>query len=148
MTAQAITRDPAPSGSRIPAEELAAFIARVLVAVGLPDLDACGVAELMTRADLRGADGHGIFRLPQYVRRIRAGGINVRPQIRVVQEREAAALVDGDNGMGHLVKAGVGWVGVRRSNHAGPAALYAMMPLAKKRPSCWTWRPPSSPTAA
>jgi LDH2 family malate/lactate/ureidoglycolate dehydrogenase len=44
--------------------------------------------------------------------------------------------------MGHLVmrfaaqvamnkakRAGVGWVGVRRSNHAGPAALYAMMPL-------------------
>jgi L-2-hydroxycarboxylate dehydrogenase (NAD+) len=24
---------------------------------------------------------------------------------------------------------GVGWVGVRQSNHAGPAALYAMMPL-------------------
>ena len=52
-------------------------------------------------------------------------------------------LVDGDNGMGHLVMrfaamtaiekarhAGVGWVGARMSNHAGPAALYAMMPLA------------------
>jgi len=96
----------------------------------------------MTLADLRGADGHGIFRLPQYVRRIKAGGINLRPEIRVAHEREAAALVDGDNGMGHLVmrfatqvaitkaaSAGVGWVGIRRSNHAGPAALYAMMPL-------------------
>jgi LDH2 family malate/lactate/ureidoglycolate dehydrogenase len=27
-------------------------------------------------------------------------------------------------------QAGVGWVGARMSNHAGPAALYAMMPLA------------------
>jgi L-2-hydroxycarboxylate dehydrogenase (NAD+) len=27
-------------------------------------------------------------------------------------------------------RAGVGWVGARMSNHAGPAALYAMMPLA------------------
>jgi LDH2 family malate/lactate/ureidoglycolate dehydrogenase len=27
-------------------------------------------------------------------------------------------------------RAGIGWVGVRQSNHAGPAALYAMMPLA------------------
>ncbi len=39
----------------------------------------------MILADLRGADGHGIFRLPQYVRRIRAGGMNVRPNIRVAR---------------------------------------------------------------
>jgi L-2-hydroxycarboxylate dehydrogenase (NAD+) len=132
----------ADSGSRIPPEELKAFIGRALVAVGMPDADARSVAHLMTLADLRGADGHGIFRLPQYVRRIRAGGINLHPAIKVVHERTAAALVDGDNGMGHLVmrfatqvainkaeSAGVGWVGIRRSNHAGPAALYAMMPL-------------------
>ncbi len=98
----------------------------------------------MILADLRGSDGHGIFRLPQYVRRIRAGGMNVRPNIRLVQETDATALVDGDNGMGHLVmrfaaqvaiekahRAGIGWAGVRQSNHAGPAALYAMMPLAR-----------------
>jgi LDH2 family malate/lactate/ureidoglycolate dehydrogenase len=70
--------------------------------------------------------------------------MNVRPTIRVVQDTEATALVEGANGMGHLVMrfaaqvaiekaehAGVGWVGVRQSNHAGPAALYAMMPLAR-----------------
>ena len=124
---------------RFPAADLEAFIARVLAAVGLPEADARQVGRLMTRADLRGADGHGVFRLPQYVRRIRAGGMNVRPVVRAVRETDAAALVDGDNGMGHLVmgfaarlamyraaRQGVGWVGVRRSNHAGPAALYAM----------------------
>src|SRR5690606_5720500 len=65
------------------------------------------------------------------------------PNIRVTEEWPAAALVDGDNGMGHLVmrfaaetaiakakQAGVAWVGARMSNHAGPAALYATMPLA------------------
>src|SRR3989441_10159156 len=119
-----------------------AFIARAPGAFGLPPSDAAEVARLMVRADLRGADGHGIFRLPQYVRRIRAGAVNVRPRIGVASETEAMALVDGDNGMGHLVmgfatrlamdkaaRQGVSWVGVRRSNHAGPAALYAMMPL-------------------
>ncbi len=128
--------------TRFPAPRLEAFTARALGAVGLPAEDARAVAELMIRADLRGADGHGIFRLPQYVRRIRAGGMNVRPRIQPVRETEAAALVDGDNAMGHLVmrfaarlavekaaRRGVGWVGVRGSNHAGPAALYAMMPL-------------------
>jgi L-2-hydroxycarboxylate dehydrogenase (NAD+) len=132
----------ADSGTRFPAGALEAFIGRAFVAAGMPGADAGSVARLMTLADLRGADGHGIFRLPQYVRRIHAGGINLHPAIKVVHERAGAALVDGDNGMGHLVMrfatqvairkagaAGVGWVGVRRSNHAGPAALYAMMPL-------------------
>ena len=131
-----------PTGRRFQTSELEAFVARALTAVGLPSADAEQVARLMILADLRGSDGHGIFRLPQYVRRIRAGGMNLRPNIHAVQETEATALVDGDNGMGHLVmrfaaqvamdkagRAGVGWVGVRRSNHAGPAALYAMMPL-------------------
>ena len=56
----------------------------------------------MIEADLQGSDGHGIFRLPQYIRRIEAGGMNPRPNIRVERERAAMALVDGDNGMGHL----------------------------------------------
>ena len=131
-----------PAICRFSAGDLEAFVARALIAVGLRASDAEQVARLMILAELRGSDGHGIFRLPQYVRRIRAGGINVRPNIRVVQETDATALVDGDNGMGHLVmrfaaqvvigkakRAGIGWVGVRQSNHAGPAALYAMMPL-------------------
>lgn len=127
---------------RFKSSDLEAFVARALTAVGLPASDAEQIARLMILADLRGADGHGIFRLPQYIRRIRTGGMNVRPNIRAVQETEATALVDGDNGMGHLVmwfaaqtaiekaeRAGVGWVGVRQDNHSGPAALYAMMPL-------------------
>src|SRR5262245_23509798 len=129
---------------RFQASALEALVARALTAVGLPGSDAERVAPLMILADLRGSDGHGIFRLPQYIRRIRAGGVTVRPNIRVVQETDATALVNGDNGMGHLVlqfaaqvaikkaeRLGVGWVGVRQSNHAGPAALYAMMPLAR-----------------
>ena len=109
----------------------------------MPAVDASSVAELMVDADLGGAEGHGVFRLPSYVRRIRAGGINLHPDIRVERERDGMALVDGDNGMGHLVmkaaaqkaiakakRAGVAWVGVRNSNHAGPASLYARMPIA------------------
>jgi L-2-hydroxycarboxylate dehydrogenase (NAD+) len=130
---------------RFQSSELEAFAARALAAAGLPAADAEQAARLMVLADLRGADGHGIFRLPQYVRRIKAGGMNVRPNIRAVRETEATALVDGDNGMGHLVmrfaaqaaidkaeRAGVGWVGVRQGNHSGPAALYAMMPLERQ----------------
>jgi L-2-hydroxycarboxylate dehydrogenase (NAD+) len=134
-----------PPEHRFQSRDLEAFVSRALTAAGLPTSDAEQVARLMILADLRGSDGHGIFRLPQYVRRIKAGGMNVRPNIHVAQETEATALVDGDNGMGHLVmrfaakvaiekaeRAGIGWVGVRQSNHAGPAALYAMMPLERE----------------
>jgi L-2-hydroxycarboxylate dehydrogenase (NAD+) len=128
---------------RIPAPQIAAFIQRALAAAGLAPGDAETVASLMLEADLRGSDTHGVIRLPLYLRRLKAGGINPRPAIRVVEERLASALVDGDNGIGHLVmgfaaktaiekatRCGVAWVGARMSNHAGPAALYAMMPLA------------------
>ena len=128
---------------RVPARKLEDFIARAFEAVEIPPADARSIAELMVRADVQGSEGHGIFRLPQYIRRIKGGAVNLRPDIRVVREAAGMALVDGDNGMGHLVMrfateraiekakaAGVSWVGVRWSNHAGPASLYANMPLA------------------
>ena len=127
---------------RIAASELKSFTQKAFVRVAVPEEDAASIAELMVEADLQGADGHGIFRLPQYIRRIQAGGVNPRPKIRIERERAAMALVNGDNGMGHLAmrfaanlavekarSAGSAWVGVRWSNHAGPASLYAKMPM-------------------
>ncbi|MCC7486604.1 MAG: Ldh family oxidoreductase [Burkholderiales bacterium] len=127
---------------RIAPGALEAFVARALEKVAIPPADARSIAELMVRADVQGSEGHGVFRLPQYIRRIRGGAVNVKPTIRVVREAAGMALVDGDNGMGHLVMrfatgraiekartAGVAWVGVKWSNHAGPASLYATMPL-------------------
>ncbi|MBC5784374.1 Ldh family oxidoreductase [Ramlibacter sp. USB13] len=128
--------------SRIPAAQVRRFLATAFESLGLPRADAATVAELMTEAELQGSDGHGVIRLVPYARRIRAGGLNLHPDIRVVKEKAAMALVDGDNGMGHLVmkkaaeiaiakakQCGVAWVGSRVSNHAGPASLYARMCL-------------------
>src|SRR5215472_12407100 len=86
-----------------PAKATGGLIKDALIAAGLPAADAAKVAELMTDADLTGADGHGIFRLPQYVRRLKAGGFNPHPHIKVSRTAPATALVDGDNAMGHLV---------------------------------------------
>ncbi len=128
--------------SGVPAATLRDFITRVYVAAGVPEADARTVAALMTEADLNGADSHGVFRLPQYIRRLQAGGMNPQAKPRIVEERAASALIDGDNGLGHLAvslaaetaiakarTAGVAWCGVRRGNHAGPASLYARMPM-------------------
>jgi len=128
--------------TRVRVEALQAFIAGAFRRVGLPDADADTVARLMSQADLQGSDGHGVIRLAPYVKRIRAGGMNLHPNIHAVHERPGSAVLDGDNGMGHLVvsravdlaiekarNTGVAWVGVRSSNHAGPASLYARMPI-------------------
>ena len=127
---------------RIKAPDLENFIARAFEAVDVPSADARTIAELMARADVNGSDGHGVFRLPQYIRRIKGGAVSVRPNISVEREAAGMALVNGDNGMGHLVMrfatekaiekakhAGVAWVGAKCSNHAGPASLYASMAL-------------------
>jgi L-2-hydroxycarboxylate dehydrogenase (NAD+) len=128
--------------TRIDAARIVAFIHDCLQAVGLSGADAMKVATLMLAADYAGADAHGVFRLPQYVKRIKAGGINSKPNITVEKTAPATAMVDGDNGMGHLVmsqvaetaialakETGVAWVGARRSNHAGAAGVYAEMAL-------------------
>jgi hypothetical protein len=74
----------------------------------------------MAEADARGSNGHGIFGLPQYIRRINAGGINLRPNIRVVQGRAATAVVDGDNAMGHLVMRRATELAIAKANSPSP----------------------------
>src|SRR5260221_14384491 len=120
------------------------FVSQALASAGIPLEDATQVAALMAEADARGGDAHGVFRLPQYLKQIQSGGINARPNIRILSDRAGAALIDGDNALGHLGmkraaelaiekarKCGIGWVGTRRSNHAGPAQLYARMAAAQ-----------------
>jgi len=127
---------------RVSFSQLQAFIGRAMTSLGIPEQDANTIGTLMAEADMQGSDGHGVIRLAPYAKRILAGGLNLHPNIQVVQERTAMALIDGDNGMGHLVMkratelaiqkartAGIAWVGSRLSNHAGPASLYARMAL-------------------
>ena len=92
----------AATEARVSADALNAFITRAFRAVGIPDGDAAVLGGLVTEADLRGSDTHGVIRMPNYCKRIKAGGVNARPNIRLVEERASTALVDGDNGMGHL----------------------------------------------
>ena len=119
------------------AKDLTAFATLVFARLGVPQADAKTVASLMVEADLLGYDTHGLFRLRQYVNRLQNGGFNAHAKPRLLRENAATALIDGDNGLGHLAMimardlamakartAGIGWVGIRGGNHAGPAALY------------------------
>ena len=100
--------------------------------------DAGTVAGADGRGRRLGYGTHGVFRLRQYLARLAGRRLQSRaPTSRSCARRVATALIDGDNGLGHLAMAaardlamekaraaGIGWVGVRRGNHAGPLALY------------------------
>jgi LDH2 family malate/lactate/ureidoglycolate dehydrogenase len=126
--------------TRYRASDLAAFLTSALTALDVPDEDARLVADLMTEADLLGYDTHGSFRLRQYVNRLRDGGNNPAARVKTVVDHGSTAVVDCDNGLGHLAmkyasnlavekahENGIGWIGVRNGNHAGPASLYVNM---------------------
>jgi LDH2 family malate/lactate/ureidoglycolate dehydrogenase len=125
---------------RFPAAALLAFTREALQACGVPAAPASIAAEKMVEADLTGFDAHGIFRLAFYASNLQEARVNPKADIKVVQRSPSTALVDGDNGVGHLVIAfaadlavelarqtGIGWVGVRQSNHAGAAGIYPAM---------------------
>ena len=124
----------------IPAERLNRFTTDVLCACGMPAADAAITAACIIEGDLTGADAHGIFRLPQYVDAFDKKHINPQATLKIIEQGPATALIDGDNGMGHLAveratrlaielaqNAGLAWVGVRHSNHAGAGGVYAAM---------------------
>lgn len=125
---------------RVRETDLKSFCAAVLEKLDVPADEARLVSEALIEADLRGVDSHGVIRMPMYVERLGAGGTNPRPVMRIVKETRTTAVLDGDNGLGHLIgvramelaiaKAGEGdcaFVSVRNSNHFGTAAYFAEM---------------------
>ena len=67
---------------RTPTAAVLSFINDAMIKAGVPVPDAAKIAELMLEADLIGADAHGVFRLPQYVQRLKLGSTNARPNIK------------------------------------------------------------------
>ncbi len=124
-----------------PADVLREFAVQALRRVGVPQDDAVVVADNLLEASLRGVDSHGVSRLLEpYVHRLKAGGINPRPTVRVAAESPAAVILDGDNGLGAVAGSralelgierartnGTAWIGVRNSNHFGASAYYSLL---------------------
>jgi L-2-hydroxycarboxylate dehydrogenase (NAD+) len=120
-----------------PIEVLREFSTRVFLHFGCPKEDAEQAADVLSCADLRGIDSHGVARLHSYFEMLSGGGINPKPQVEIVCSTPSTATVDGDNGLGLVVgskanriamelaeNVGSGWVSVRNTNHfgiAGPA---------------------------
>ena len=122
-------------------EDLQAFMVDALKHAGVPEDDAKIIGDVLIESDKRGIDSHGIGRLkPIYIDRIDAGILNPVTKIDVIKDEKACAVLDGNNGMGHVVayramgmaiekakEYGLGMVAVRNSTHYGIAGYYASM---------------------
>ncbi|KUK81720.1 MAG: Malate/lactate dehydrogenase [Mesotoga prima] len=85
-------------------DTLETFMKDVFVGVGVPDEDAGICANVLIASDKRGIDSHGVGRLkPIYVDRIRDGVQNPVTDFEIVRESPTTAVVDGHNGMGHVI---------------------------------------------
>lgn len=125
----------------VEADILEKFMADVFSGLGVPADEAAVCADVLITADKRGIDSHGINRCkPIYYDRVKAGILNTTTEFEVVRETGTTAVVDGHNGMGHVIakrcmqmaidkaaENGMGMTVTRNSTHYGIAGYFALM---------------------
>jgi LDH2 family malate/lactate/ureidoglycolate dehydrogenase len=122
----------------IPAPVLTAAIRAAIEAAGVPAPIADVEAGVMVDADLAGVPSHGVVMLPRLLAGLRDGRCRAVPAVRLVRERGATCVLDGDNGPGRFVAVtamdhamararqhGVGVCLAVRTTHWGRAHAYA-----------------------
>lgn len=123
----------------VDAGQLESYVATIFEHGGVPRDEAARVADALVSADARGMTSHGVMRVPMYMIKVRAKGFRAGTKGRVLQETAATMQLDGEDGLGQVItwrameeairkarSAGVGVVGVTRSNHFGEGAYYAL----------------------
>ena len=127
----------------VPFDKLERFMEASLEGAGIPREDAKIISDVLIESDKRGIDSHGIGRLkPIYIDRIDLGIMNPITNVEVIKDEKATAVLDGHNGMGHVVsykamnmaiekarEYGIGMTVVRNSNHYGIAGYYPLMAI-------------------
>ena len=127
----------------VPGDDLKSVVAGIFEQVGVPPEDAILGADVLTLADLRGVDSHGVSNmLRSYLGGYQRGEINPRPRITTVRETASTAALDSDRGLGIIVtpkamdlaiekarQSGIGMVTVGNSRHLGMASYHAMLAL-------------------
>jgi ureidoglycolate dehydrogenase (NAD+) len=121
---------------------LRGYAERLLTAGGFRPDDARKAADLLVWANLRGADSHGVLRIPRYVGMVGAGLINPGANPRVVSEHGAVALVDADLAPGATGMELVMKTAVKTANRLVPAFAWDAISrtLAPSAISPSTWR--------
>jgi LDH2 family malate/lactate/ureidoglycolate dehydrogenase len=114
---------------------------KVLKTTGMSYENAQLGAKVLATTDMWGDPFHGGMCLGKFVEIAKEGGINPLAKIKVVKEGKSWAIMDGNNGLGHITSCkamnlaiqkakengGLSIVGVKNSMHFGDAGYYALM---------------------
>ena len=114
-------------------------------------------AEAIIKAELVGAQSHGLSRLKMYCDRIKKNLINCKPKIKIKKISKSASLIDADNSIGFVSgdigikqaiknakSSGIGIVAVKNSGHYGLSSFYAEQAVKKNLlVLCFTNAPPA-----
>jgi LDH2 family malate/lactate/ureidoglycolate dehydrogenase len=117
------------------------FMEDTFVKLGSPREQAKIIADVLIMSDKLGIDSHGVGRFkPIYVDRINTGILNPVTKIDILKESPTTAILDANDGMGHVVSKrameiaiekakiyGMGMVTVKNSSHYGFAGYYPLM---------------------
>jgi len=102
------------------------FMADVFSGLGIPLADAIICAEVLIASDRRGIESHGINRCkPIYYDRIKAGTLNPITNFEVVRETMTTAVVDGHNGMGHVIGRRCMEMAIKKARNCGMGMVAA-----------------------
>ena len=109
----------------------------LLVAAGMDSVKAATSAHAIVASDRWGIGSHGLMRLPFYLDRLKAGGINPKAELKKVTDMPGLVIFDGEDGLGHwqiqhaahlaaerAKVNGIAAVGVGRSSHCGALGIY------------------------
>ncbi|MBU1218196.1 Ldh family oxidoreductase [Myxococcota bacterium] len=117
------------------------FMTEIFKSIGVPEVDATVCADVLITSDKRGIESHGIGRMKTiYYDRIRKGIQQAQTQFEIVKETPTTAVIDGHDGMGHVISKramqmaidkakvhGLGMTTVRNSTHYGICGYYLLM---------------------
>jgi ureidoglycolate dehydrogenase (NAD+) len=141
MSKPDVVVDAETSGSQVlvPEPLLKERIFAALRAAGADEPSAEASTRALLHASRLGIDSHGARLAVHYGKALRGGRVNARPRLTTTRTGSAAAVIDADDGLGHLAsyramelacslarESGVGATGVRRSSHFGAAGAYAL----------------------
>lgn len=114
---------------------------KILKTTGMSSENAYLAAKVLATTDMWGDPFHGGMSLGKFVEIAREGGMNPLAEIEVVNEGDSWAIIDGNDGLGHVTSCksmdlairkakkngGISIVGVKNSMHFGDAGYYALM---------------------
>lgn len=126
-------------------DDLKNFCENALKKEGMSEGCARTVAEVLTETDAYGTHSHGTKNLHNYIRKLRAGGADIKGEPAIIADGPAFAVIDAGNTLGMIPsvmamelacrkaeESGVALVTVRNSCHFGAAGYYANMAAARE----------------